>query len=382
MVWKLLRLKPLKPFFFGKESVFTNTNYATSEFFPQQTQITGALRLYWMEQNNLMRVQKDGKYVPYEKKEEARKLVGNAGTLDFEQNDNLGALQSISPMFILELDNGCVKDALFEVPSDIVSIKSKDNDVNIMVKPQILNEIASSKPAVILKDYDVKKGFVNGLGDSKFWKSYLGERALSNIVKHENVFNSHKQVGITLDENKQTQEGMFYTKTSYVLAKEYEFGLLVQLDDALLDEKCQTLKNGIISLGADASMFRMEVEDVPTVLELHPLVENIQNTHEEAGTKVILLSDSILSTSIHNESYFQIVPNKVPFKMMQSKELNTSALGEIALEPKEHKPSYTKSKEKLLVPKGSVYYFKTAKQLEEAKCAYKKMGFNQYLIIT
>lgn len=378
MAWKLLQLTPLKPFFFGKESVFTNTFYATSEYFPQQTQITGALRLYWMEQNNLMRVHKDGKYVPYEKKEEARTLVGNAGALDFESNDNLGALLDISPMFIVEHQNGCIKDALFELPSDIV----KKECQHVIAKPKHLTSIVSSKPAVLLEDFDAKEDFVSGLAGSGFWKSYIAYEPLPCTYKYDEIYEPYDQVGIALDENKQTIDGMFYTKKSYLLKENYTFGVLVNIDDDLLEEHdFKTLEDGIISLGADSSMFKLEVSDIPNILAQHPLLLSIQNPYKKEGTKIVLLSDSILTHSIQEKSFFQIVRHKVPFKMMQSQELNETSEDKQVLKRKEQKASYSKTEEKLLVPKGSIYYFKTKEQLEEATFAYKKMGFNQYLAI-
>ena len=377
MAWKLLQLTPLKPFFFGKESVFTNTNYAKSEYFPQQTQIAGALRLYWMEQNNLMRVQKDGKYVPYEKKYKATKLVGNAGSLDFNQNSDLGAIKKISPMFIIQSQNGYIKDALFQIPSDVVQKECQ----NIIAKPNSTT-IASSKPVVILEDYNVKEGFLDGLGGNDFWENYINFNTLPTIHAHNTIYKPYNQAGIALDNNRQTKEGMFYTKKSYLLHKNYTFGILVHIDDNILKkEDLETLEDGIISMGADSSMFSLKVLEIPKIIEKHPILLTIQNSSLEKGTKIVLLSDSILTQSIHKESYFQIVPNKVPFKMMQSKEVNKNSLNSISIEPKEHKSSYSKTKEKLLIPKGSIYYFKTSNQLEEAKCAYRKMGFNQFLVI-
>jgi len=378
MAWKLLKLTPLKPFFFGKESVFTNTNYASSEYFPQQTQITGALRLYWMEQNNLMRVHKDGKYVPYEKKEEARTLVGNAGALDFDVNEHLGALLGVSPMFILKSQGRCIQDALFEIPSDVV----KKACQNVIAKPKHLQNIISSKPVVLLENYDAKESFESGLGGHDFWKNYIAYESLPSIYSYDAIYEAYEQVGIALTKEKQTQEGKFYTKRSYRLKEDYSFGVLVEIDDALLKEKAyKSLQDGVISLGADSSMFKLEVLAIPATIVQHPLLLSIQNPYKKEGTKLVLLSDSILTYSKQEKSYFQIVRHKVPFKMMQSKQTNEASLGQIDLEPKEHRDSYSKTTEKLLVPKGSVYYFKSKETLEEAKCAYKKMGFNQFLAI-
>ncbi len=387
MAWKLIELKALKPFFFGRHKVFTNTHYAVSEYFPQQTQIMGALRLYWMEQNKLMRVHKDGKYVPYEKRNYALNLVGDASSgnhKNFDINENLGCINGISPMFVLKKEEDCIKDALFEIPSDIVN---KDC-ANTIAIPKVLQGIVSDKPAVLLGDYDVKEGFVSGLAGADFWREYIDYKASDFIYGHDDVFESYEQVGIGL-ENKQVVEGQFYTKKSYKLKDDHSFGLLIDIDDnklKKLDDKNDTKKkheyrllaNGIISMGADSSMFSLHISDIPSCINAHPLIQNIQCKTEEQGTKIILLSDSILDESIDVNAFFQIVQGKVPFKMMSSDKEDLRKDDSTA---QRVKISDTKSSEKLLVPKGSVYYFKSKSQLQEAKCAYAKMGFNHYLTL-
>ena len=358
MAWKLLELKPLKPFFFGGEKVFTNTHDAHSEYFPQQTQILGALRLYWMEQNRLIRVQKDGKYVPYEKKSEAINLVGDAGSSNFQHYDNLGCILGISPMFILQKEKKCLKDALFEIPSDVVS----DRCNTTLAIPQKLNGIVSNKSVTLLKKFDTKKGFVSGFGGSAFWEDYCNDYASEAVVNFDKIYTAYEQVGIGL-EHKQTVNKQFYTKKSYMLNDSYRFGLLINIDDEKLAKESQkTLQDGIISLGADASMFRLSVMDIPPSLKKHRLIANLMNPPPQKGKKVVLLNDAMLESSIQEDAFFQIISKKIPFKTLQKK-------------------SHHKSKEKLLVPKGSVYYFDKPCSLPQAKGAYAKMGFNQYLVL-
>lgn len=360
MAWKLLAFKPLKPFFFGGEKVFTNTHNAHSEYFPQQTQILGALRLYWMEQNRLIRVQKDGKYVPYEKKSEAINLVGDAGSGNFQHYDNLGCILGISPMFILQKEKEYLEDALFEIPSDVVS----DRCYTALAIPQKLNGIVSNKPVTLLKKFDIKKGFVSGFGGSAFWEDYCKDAASEAVVTHDKIYTSYEQVGIGL-EHKQTVNKQFYTKKSYMLNDSYRFGLLINIDEERLTKESQkTLQDGIISLGADASMFGLSVVDIPQSLQEHRLIANLTNPRQDPaeGKKIVLLNDAMLESSTQEDAFFQIVSKKIPFKTLQKK-------------------SHHKSKEKLLVPKGSVYYFDKPCSLPQAKGAYAKMGYNQYLVL-
>jgi CRISPR type III-B/RAMP module-associated protein Cmr3 len=380
MAWRLLKLTPLKPFFFGKQSVFTNTHYATSEYFPQQTQLTGALRLYLMEQSGAMKWHKHGRFcATKEQVELATKLVGKASAthseLNFEKSDDLGLFEFISPMFILKSIERCITDALFEIPHDIVK---KECDYMYAI-PHKLNDITSKKECVLVENYNVKKGFIEGLGGTIFWHNYKNFKTPQTIYSHDKIFTPYHQVGIGLKEGKQVDEGKFYTKKSYVLEDGYSFGLLVEINEENLKES-QKLQNGTITIGADSSTFKVEVMDLPEVLQCHTLIQSIQSKEEKQGTKVVLLSDAIFTqqkSSIHQNAYFQIVPYKVPFKMMQSKESKNSH-GQLI---KEHKPSYSKSEEKLLIPKGSIYYFESPSKLEDAVGAYTKMGFNQYLIL-
>ncbi len=358
MAWKLLRLKPLKPFFFGRENVFSNTNYATSEYFPQQTQIAGALRLYWMEQNHLMRKHKDGKYVPYEKKNEAIELVGNAGSHNFHTNDDLGRIQNISPMFILKTQNDSVQEVFYDIP-----LNTTDRRI---VSPRRLNDIKGKEQIVILDGYNIKNKPFKGLGGFEFWDNYRRGRVINNnILLYDKVFKKQNQVGIALEEGKQAVKNMFYTKRSYMLSDNYEFGLLVEIEeDDLEDDK--KLSDGFISIGADSSMFGICISDVPRSVNRHSVTRSFQNNQDISGRKIILLSDAILEDSIHPNAYFQIVPYAVPFKMIQSKD---------------YMGSHVKTNEKLLVPKGSVYYFDEPAILEDVEGAYAKMGFNRYLVL-
>lgn len=353
MAWKLLRLKPIKPFFFGRQKVFGNTNYAISEYFPQQTQIAGALRLYWMEQNNLMRVQKDGKYVPKEKIDEAQALVGSAGIADYETNDDLGMIKNISPMFILKMDGDYVEDALFEIPHDVTS--------EGLAWPEILDTIKSSKKVtMLLHNFSFGEPKLKGFGNSFFWSEYdYGRVSQNDIIEHDDIFRKQEQVGIALDDQKQTVDEKFYTKVSYELKRDYEFGVLIDLDEETL-EADKKFGSGLVPIGADSSMFRLVVEgtdnmDSNLVVKalMYPQADNVVN-------KTVLLSDSMLDNSIHPNAVYQIVPHSIPFRMMDGD---------------------SKTDEKLLVPKGSVYYFYEPDSLPVAKGAYAKMGFNRYLIL-
>ena len=362
MAWKLLRLTPLKPFFFGKQKVFTNTNYASSEYFPQQTQLSGALRAYLLETQGHLKVHKHGKFCAKEETENANKLTGKANSSDFAINDDLGMIDFISPMFILKkLDNSTLS-AYFPIPSDIVE---NDNKNLLYATPNKINSIVCSDTAtVFLKNYNVKNGFKSGFGDCQFWKNYIENSKILPFIDESEIFTTYDQVGIGLEEyGKKVKEEQFYTKKSYMLKPSFEFGVLLNLRDEV------EISSGIFALGAETSTFKLVVEDIPEYFFEHPIIEIFTNPFEkQEGKKLVLLSDAMLENSLQQESYYQIISSKVPFKMMTTSD-------------DKMKQSYQKTELKSLVAKGSIYYYDNDTSLPQAKGAYKKMGFNQYLAI-
>lgn len=364
MAWKLLRLTPLKPFFFGKQKVFTNTNYASSEYFPQQTQLLGALRSYLLETKGHLKVHKHGKFCAKDKAENANGLTGRANSSDFTTNDDLGKINFISPMFINRILKNSELSPLFQIPNDIVekSNQKKTRQFYEKVTPKKLENIISNKTAVILENYNVKEGFTSGFGNKKFWENYISNQTIIQPICDDFIFQKYEQVGIALqDYGKKVVEEKFYTKKSYMLKKRYEFALLINLDDKLDD--------GIITIGAENSTFKLVVEDIPEYFFDHPIIQIFMNPlKKQEGKKLVLVSDAMLENSLQEESYYQIISSKVPFKMMTTSDDNM-------------KQSHQKTELKSLVAKGSIYYYDNDTLFPKAKGAYKKMGFNQYLAI-
>ncbi len=361
MAWKLLRLTPLKPFFFGKQKIFTNTSYASSEYCPQQTQILGALRAYLLETNGYLKVHKHGKFCAKEENIQASSLVGTTNAESFAINDNencLGKIDFISPMFINKILKDNKLSPLFQIPNDIVEKYNSTTKKKYYEKviPKKIDSILSNNKAVLLQNYDVKKGFTSGFGNSEFWKKYINNEKIIKPICDDFIFQAYKQVGIGLEDyGKKVKEQQFYTKKSYMLKPSFEFGILLNLQDDT------HISDGIITLGAENSTFKLVVEDVPSYFEEHPIIKLFQNPFEiKEGKKIVLMSDSILQNSIQQNSYYQI-SSKVPFKMMSKTTLKTEL--------------------KSLVAKGSIYYFDENTSLPQALGAYKKMGFNQYLVI-
>jgi CRISPR type III-B/RAMP module-associated protein Cmr3 len=256
MAWKLMRLKPLKPFFFGREKVFANTNYVSSEYFPQQTQVLGAIRAYLLESNGLLKAHKSGKFCAKEIKNDALQLVGSANSENFENppENDLGIINFISPMFINKILENQQLSCIFPIPNEIVEEIGKNLNILKKVNPKKIEEMVSNKKAVILENYSAKLGFKKAFGDNQFWQDYINNKEINNLIESSDIFASYKQVGITLQGlTKTVEEEKFYTKESYLLRDRFEFAVLIDIED---DSK---LKNGIITIGGENSTFSLKV---------------------------------------------------------------------------------------------------------------------------
>ena len=343
----LLTFKPLKNFFFGNERTFSEDYFAISEYFPQNTQLLGAIRLFIAEQNKLMHVHKNGKYSNHP--EVLKKLIGNASSKDFSSNEHLGKIKNLSSMFIV---SDTLDDAYFKTPFDI-EIGEKS------IKTYQLSQINNS---YFLADYDVKKSSSQQLGNGDFWKHYLSSQSLSKetIASFDTIFMKHSQVGIGLD-NKKTIDGAFYTKIDFNLHDGFLFGTVIELEE-------QIIRDGIIQIGAESSLFELKVivlED--THLKRHPIVSNLFRKNDR-GEKLVLLSDAMVDTDGLNAKFY-LAPFDKKMAMIVSPTKNyNNFLG--------------KSNSKRLIPAGSVVYMKEGKAIESKVVgAYNKMGFNQFIAI-
>ena len=350
----LLSFKPLKNFFFGNERTFSEDYLAVSEYFPQNTQLLGAIRLFIAEQNKLMHVHKNGKYS--NNREALKKLIGTAGSKNFASNDDLGKIKNLSSMFIV---NDTLDDAYFKTPFDI-EIGKKE------VKSYELGQINDS---YFLSNYDVKNSSTQQLGNANFWKSYLHSKNISKemIKPLERVFRKHSQVGIGLD-NKKTIEGAFYTKIDFNLNDGFLFGAVIELEEEIISD-------GIIQIGAESSLFELKVTALEkTKLKEHPIVSKLF-VEETLGAKVVLLSDAMVDTKSMNIK-FSLVPFYKKMAMILSKSYNENTPN------KNYNNFLGKSKTKRLMPMGSVVYLNEGQTIESKEIgAYKKMGFNQFITV-
>jgi len=360
----LLTFKPLKNFFFGNSKTFSEDYFAVSEYFAQPTQLLGAIRLFIAEQHKLIKVFRNGKWS--DNPEDLKKLIGNAGAKDFDTNENLGMIQNISQMFLV---NESLSDAYFPTPFNI-KVEFEDSSTQIMDEsgkivqvnyPQKSNvsfyNLTSIDNNYFLDNYDVKNTSSQLLGNNMFWNNYINNKQakyINSFFKYDDIFIAHSQVGIEL-ENKRVVNEKFYSKTDYNLKKGFLFGALIELEEKIIED-------GIIQIGAEASLFELKVIPLnETKLKEHTIVANLFNEVNNKNAKLIALSE-VLANSSDFEADFYIVPFYKDFAMIDSQ-----------------RKKFSKTKQMRLIPAGSVFY--NAQNLPKLQGAYKKMGFNKFISI-
>ena len=329
---KLLTFKPLTPFFFGGRVNFSNDNYVFSRYFPQTTQLLGAIRLFLGEKKGFIKVYKNGRYS--KNPEALKKLIGDAKPEDFDKNDNLGCIKYLSPMFLVSKDK---KNFYYPVPFDFYQ---RGNEYGIYKLVQLSN-------SYYFEGYNSKEDFKEFLGDKSFWDGYV-KNIPSKAIEYSDIFKEVSQVGIAL-EKKHAIDGKFYYKISYNLEDDFLFACVID---------CDEIEDGEIQIGADGSMFKLEVSEFNFN---HILFDSLINNKKVFKEKSIALSDSFGSVK---DLTIPAIVKHTDFKMIKYK--------------KEGKV-YTfggKTKYKRLIKRGSVFYGLINL---EAKGVYKKISFNKFL---
>lgn len=368
----LLTFKPLKNFFFGNDKTFSDDYVAISGYFPQNTQLLGALRLFIAEQNGLMHMHKNGKYS--NNPEKLKKLIGTASSKDFDTNSDLGMVQNLSQMFLVSKD---LSDAYFPTPFDVrieidnngTQIMDEDEKICTVNYPQKAKltyyELSQIDDNYFLKNYDVKNSSPQMFGNNSFWKCYSNKEPRSinglyyfeqNENQYHGIFIPHHQVGIGL-ENKKTIDGAFYSKADYQLNDKFLFACLIELDERIIND-------GIIQIGAESSLFQLKI--IPfenTKLQEHLIVSQLFSQTKKSD-KAVAISDVILERTNEFHSYFTIVPYYKNFAMLDN----------------DYAKFKGKTSQKRVIPAGTVSYIKEqVMPYNPSLGAYAKMGYNQFL---
>jgi len=278
---KLIRLKPLTPYFFGYRNTFSKRGenyFVKSALYPQQTTILGMLRKEILLQAGLLKRYLKDEWVEEKDREKAIELVGSGKFYFFEKEIenrerarkeiklsptiNLGKIKKIYPVTLYDSKN---KEFLFEAP-EIESIED-----NFFIK------------------FDYKKGV---------WNRVFGK---NNSLKKDDIFISYEIVG----NKKRDEKEAYFKKIAYKL-KGLEFAFFVDMDFEL--------KNSVVKLGADNSLFEMKVEESDISLDDIEITLPIKTNHK----LTLLIGDSYINNlecdfAITDESEFKTIKQKRNF---------------------------------------------------------------------
>jgi len=312
----LITLKPLTPFFFGGSVTFgklgdkeNSTYLVKSRLFPQQTAILGMIRKEYLIQNNLLTKKVNGDWVDKENVEKAKKLVGSE-SFDMKREVNFGVIEKISPIFLIKQDKKYIKKV------NIDSYKYKDG---------------------ILENYNPKYDI---------YDNFVSTDNKENL-KTDEIFKSITKVGIkkSLSNN---NENSYFKQTFYTLQDNFKFAFY-------LDTKSE-LKSSIIQLGADNSMFKMDIKKVAKDEDL---------TYKDKNGYLVLLSDSCIDTYLKGNCEFAIT-SEISFSNLKSK-----------IDAKTHK--FEKSNKVYFYERGSVIINPSDKLINHLnKNNLQKIGYNKY----
>ncbi len=367
---KLIRLKPLTPFFFGTNKTFSDENLhdVISSYFPQQTHVLGMLRYFLLQSKGLISLRRRGRWVKNSDFTDAFDLVGGFNKNDKNQTkESLGIINSISTVFLISTDGKNIKDFHFVAPKDTgLDIKAENT--------QVLSYIANKKREKLYKieNFNSKEGVVHALTTCSFWQNYLTGKIEKrdfeqkvddsyleslNLKPFHAVFQEVAQIGNKRDSKTKTvkadDEGSFYKKTSYTFEENYEFGFIVDVKEDRFEKK-----DGFVYFGAERSMFKIIVDAFSDNLKkLYPNTEINSN-------KQITLSD--VEVENFNDIEFMLNEEYIAHAYMERKF------------KKQHRSSskYSKSKQKHFIPRGSVIYFKDD---FDSDALDKTLGYNSLL---
>jgi len=316
----LVTLTPLEPFLFGGDTTFgkyadkeEGSYIVKSTNYPQQSAVLGMLRREFMVQAGCLTRKRQGEWVDVgEKKEIAEALVGKEKfDMQKRERQNFGTIKQISPLFLMRREKRYIK-------------KVAINDY-------------------IYEDELLKKRFPKNEKDlyysdkDNMYDSYICLDKAS-CLKEANIWKSVEQIG----NKKGGADNSLFKKSSYILKHGFKFAFYLECKDKL--------KESIVMLGADRSLFKMELE------------ETTDELNYESKEYITLLSDAY-------------IPDKLECKFAITSEVSFRSLKNEKHFKRKNK--FEKSKRIFLYEKGSVIFEPTEALIESLNNEnLQQIGYN------
>lgn len=366
----LVLLKPLGPYFFGTDKTFNESYIARSALFPQQTQLLGMVRRVLLDRFKLLALAGNGSgWAPKDAaaKEKAIALIGNVWETGVQSMMDLGRIQSISPVFIVSLENtGAVGEAHFILPKD-TGLLGEENP-NASCGTLGMGNTENPREAFLFKDFSAKNPPATGLSRSSFWPKYAEGTSpgSSDQLSFDEVFVPWRQVGIKRAPNRQVHEdvaGSLYKKTSYTMKDPFRFAFILELDGQLFDTPYQQQ----VYLGAERSFFQMEAVALPPDFE-----EKFWPQTPSGGpgplNKAVVMGDLFIKTTFWREHRFVLNEGFLPFSQL------------VPVSPGSPRFQTKKAKQRNLLPRGAVIYTQETDISVPDDChCYTSIGYNNVI---
>jgi CRISPR type III-B/RAMP module-associated protein Cmr3 len=381
----LLSFKPLNRFFFGGPEAFGEKNhFVRSEYFPQNTQLFGAISRFILESTGLLKARRNGLYVRQRKEDgntngDVKRAIRLIGHREDQLQGNFGAISRLSPMFILA-GGDRPDDALFPIPLDVKQIEKeveeKEEKETLYSRYQLENVAGELLPV----DYNVKKTTPPLLGGGDFWREYCANetRFDSPLYAYDKIFKAHSQVGIEL-ENKEVVEERFYTKTDFSLDPSYRFGALIEIDETKegaseLMRLFESDEQRLMQIGAESVLFEMRSQSLESLEALHdhPVIDALCHPQQLRGERLVAIGEARLTDTHAPQIAYAFCPWFKNEKRLQRA-------------TKESRYRYRgKTDTGRLAPRGSVFYLKKGNQnlLPTSDFWASKLGYNTFISIT
>ena len=352
-----VRMTPLEPFTFGGEKGFrfdskdmengrnntaNTTYYQTSSEIPEQTTIIGMLRYLILRQAGQA---KEFSEYSNEDRENIARLIGNKSFSFRETEFQMGKLQSVSPVFIVDQEKKTRETSYF-VRNPLNNL-GKDNYRSMRMQTE---KVRTSSGLLQLPIVDEKEGYTT--------KTYLNYGYLnigsSNQTKSEfvgDMFKSELLTGNKKNEKISDEDGFFKRQVIHFSRKDYAFAVFAECEQDALPQKM------IAHMGLKKSAFL--VECIP--VEKNDLEDRIQKAIKGSDVWYYALSD-ILTEGADFDTFSIVFKKQI--RNMETNLKGKHFLGAV----KRSKRQYN------LIEAGSVFYEKNP--ISNQNNNLKKAGYN------
>lgn len=380
-----ISLQPLGPYFFGGENTFGEDGtayFVQSKYLPQQTALLGLLRYELLAQNNLL-----GRF---DKKIWAD-LIGEASfQYPSDTIQNFGAIKKMSSLFL-----SCGTHHYLPQAADWAHDEHKQvhplqisyhNDATARsytnARKNLIQATVNEKP------YDakhrLKQLWVRADGRQlcqwEHEKDYEGDKNIEN-----GFFAPHKQVGIhrKLDRTDRDRDD-FYKQVFYRLRQPCCFTFFAEID---LPASCK-LESRNLHFGGERSFFSMSVKkDSNENFNQIFTPATFTTGHPRSLHALVLTSDAYAPPDILAHADFAIT-EAVAFRNITTAQVANGNYASIGRTPGSNAPMKKVDELTFLLERGSIFYYSTENQKTELikslntnTDAFKKIGYNQYLIL-